>query len=1032
MAQARRLGECWVAFLTVLLACSGALAQDKICSPAIPGGLAPPDYFTVFENEYTLILEMTKVKSNITYYVEEVRERRNYHGLTSDTAAVYIRVNGSEIIYHFYPETDTFVEQYDNQCRDSGLDRPSFDPWGWFDTEHGKSYGPATLLRLTHFFEMEFVAETNIDGVNVERYRACEADGHVEIFYSYSEVPWQMPEITWFPGEDDRIPVEFEVEMQDMSELYQYHVLKFVPWVEHHHLLEVPRGLSCEGLVGVVSDLPVPDIPSHFSLAEEVVSNPMIDGVSLGSQHLDKVKFAYAEDLSLVRLDVVPPNYITALTDHVVEIVHDFNTGAQYIIDREFGNCSIDRIPDFTFDTHFGGMLGTGGSMLGPNELFHLDDTYAYVGERSTREVGSDMWTSTRDDIPDPEVGWEENYPKAVLEYYFSQGVEVTPTNKVPVKMPIRGDLFTYNRSNPLQVTGMMTTNFYDFKEVALYTETEFSVEECYERWSDRWSYLIITFPAAHKNQFQAAEKKPDLFKHKVLELIISRGDISPVRIASIDVSEGVSGLIPNTTDADLIIVSVKLLERAPYLLSFRTPSDEPNKFPGVNEKSFEGVHTEDCARFCLEERGFQCKSFHHCDDRICFLSSLDTADGEPVDTVNKCYHWVSSVDNQTFVDLPSSEVYSVILDAIRHGKFMFSIPYKNDTVLYEASMSFHYRTPDPLDPIRMQFTLEARSMTIVKVDYIQEDMAILDECLALCVGWKAFRCETVVHKPIDKQCMLLAAHYHDINSTYIKPESDSWIHSRSYLADYSPVFGGVALNTSGPTYENVDHLEACARYCSQETSISCQSFEWCHELRLCHLHQEHFLDVVDGGNYEVHTSCTHFSKRNDQLFSRYPHQGLPSDSNRLVAFKTDVSSCAKLCIEESDMTCQSFDFCTECGDDEYSVCGEDNSGSTNLCFLSSHHLGEDGVALTAATSCEHYSRDVFGDVDYPTWVSRQRKSDKPYTSGDMTGLAFGMIFLGILVAVAFLFGMTYAKPTSVPKDFSISFVNLKSGESSS
>lgn len=28
--------------------------------------------------------------------------------------------------------------------------------------------------------------------------------------------------------------------------------------------------------------------------------------------------------------------------------------GAQYIIDREFGNCSIDRIPEYTFDTHFG------------------------------------------------------------------------------------------------------------------------------------------------------------------------------------------------------------------------------------------------------------------------------------------------------------------------------------------------------------------------------------------------------------------------------------------------------------------------------------------------------------------------------------------------------------------------------------------------------------------------------------------------------------------------------------------------------
>ncbi|XP_042880115.1 uncharacterized protein LOC122258333 [Penaeus japonicus] len=654
MAQTPRLRECVAAILVLSLSCGGALSQDLLeddtCSPAIPGGHAPPDYFTTFENSYTLILEMTMLKSNITYYVEEVRERRNYHDQVSDTAAVYIRDNGSEIIYHYYPETDTFVEQFDNLCRDSGLDRPSFDPWGWFDIEHGKSYGPATLLRLAHYTDLEFVVDTSIDGVEVERYRACEAEGHVEIHYSYSKIPWQMPEISWFPDDDDRIPVEFEVEMKDESEVYQYHVLKFVPWVEHHHLLEVPRGLSCEGLVGVVSNLPMPDIPGHFSLAQEVVSNPMIDGVSLGPQHLDKVKLAYAEPLSLVRLDVVPPNFDGGLTDHVVEVLHDFNTGAQYTISREFGNCTVDFIPEFTFDTHFGGMLGTGGSMLGPNELFHIDDTYAYVGERTTREVGGDLWTSTRDDIPDPSVEWMENLPKAVVEYYFAQGLEVTPANKVPIKMPIRGDLFMYNRSDPLQVTGMMTTNYYDFKEVALFTETEFSVEECYERWSDRWSYLIITFPAFHQNQFQAAEKKQDLFKHNIIDLIISRGDISPVRIASIDVSEGISGLVPNSSDSDLIFTSVKLLERAPYILSFRKPTDEPEKFPGINEKSIQGIRsTEDCAKICTEEKGFNCKSFHHCDDNICFLSALDTADGEPVDTVTKCHHWVSNIDNETF-----------------------------------------------------------------------------------------------------------------------------------------------------------------------------------------------------------------------------------------------------------------------------------------------------------------------------------------------------------------------------------------------
>ncbi|MPC84631.1 hypothetical protein E2C01_079377 [Portunus trituberculatus] len=48
-----------------------------------------------------------------------------------------------------------------------------------------------------------------------------------------------------------------------------------------------------------------------------------------------------------------------------------------------------------------------------------------------------------------------------------------------------------------------------------------------------------------------------------------------------------------------------------------------------------------------------------------------------------------------------------------------------------------------------------------------------------------------------------------------------------------------------------------------------------------------------------------------------------------------------------------------------------------------------------------------------------------------MTGLAFGMIFLGILLSVGFLAAITQCKPASVPKDFEISFQRLKtSGES--
>lgn len=68
------------------------------------------------------------------------------------------------------------------------------------------------------------------------------------------------------------------------------------------------------------------------------------------------------------------------------------------------------------------GLFGTGGFMLSANDMFFLDKkSYAYVGERMTRGLGGDLFTSTRDDIPDISTNGLENYEKSVLEYYFAQ-----------------------------------------------------------------------------------------------------------------------------------------------------------------------------------------------------------------------------------------------------------------------------------------------------------------------------------------------------------------------------------------------------------------------------------------------------------------------------------------------------------------------------------------------------------------------------------------------------------------------------------
>lgn len=1011
----------------------GGVGGQEPCTPPTPDqndDHSIPDYKDTLAGSYTLVVEMTSMKQNLTYYVEEERERRVYHDYFSDTAAVSVVNNGSTTVFHFYPIQGRFNTQYGDRCISSG-EQPGFLPWGWYDVDpaHGDAnYGPSSLLRLASYMNTEFVGGDEVlEGVKVEQWKTCTEDGKVAIKYYFSERPWSMPYANWFSEGDGRVPVRIHVGFTDNSMAWQYNIVQFLPFVESHSSLETPRGLACENLVSVMSDVKIPDIPWHFSLAEEVVKNSQIDGNIYGTQHLDKLQMTYAGKLSLVSLTYLPMDDSTPTPNYELELIHDFNTGVQYTVNREYGNCSLGFIPSFSFDSHYAGFIGSGGMLLSPNDVFHIDDSYAFVGEEELhRAPEGDRFTSTRMDIPDPDTNGVYNYKKAVLEYYFSQGQEVTPSGNVPVNLPIRADLFVYNSSNLLQMVSTATTNFYDFQEINLYSEEEFSIQECYEKYDDRWSYIVLFFPATKEKQFELVKDEVKRFKHELISQLVSLGNMSPVRIADIQVEDGVSGVIPNTTNADMITVSVKLLERAPYIYTYRTPLGEEYQNPGSKEKSISDIEAlEDCAALCSQEEAFTCKSFHHCDYEVCFLSATENTDGNEINSYDVCRHWIFNLTNKTFEDYPTQKVYTEILTAIKNRKFSFSILYKEEQVNFEASASLHYRTPDPEDLVKVQFTLEASSATIASPDVVQ-NVTTMDECLNVCVLWKAFRCQTLIHMRLEGQCLLIARDFSVINRTELVPHSQAFIYSRSYLVDYKPVLGGVALTTSGPVYTKVDHIETCAMYCSKEKSIKCLSFEWCYDSMECHLHSEHFLDVSGGGDYLLNTSCIHFSSKTDNIFTRYGNQGMPSTKHKLALVNSDTSSCAKLCTDDPDEVCESFDFCSECHQDDYGVCGQDNEGANNLCFIGTHHLGERDLKLVTSTHCAHYSRDLFGDLDYASWLAEQQKNDKVYTPGDMTWLAFGMIFLGALLAMGFLVVMVNYKPASVPKDLSVSFISLK------
>ncbi|KAK4324023.1 hypothetical protein Pmani_005318 [Petrolisthes manimaculis] len=1142
--------------------CSDITDSDNRDHPA-------PSYIQTLQGSFSMVVEMTYRTKNMTYYVEEAREVMMVEGKGVNTGAVHITSNGSKVAYYNYPDSGQFVEEMDGQCRLVGTDMPPFNEWGWWDSDsqHGSPlYGPSALFRHAYFTNKRYMGVEVVNGVNTEFWVTCQGNHSVDVYYYFSERSWEMPlgEEVLTEG-DGRNPVRMEVIFLDTSERVQYNILEFTPFITKPALVETPRGESCEGSVSLLPDAPLPSPDSHFSFYQEVVHHSSIDGTDLGvtPQQTTKVKLTYSYSLSLVRYDYSPPT--TTSTPTTFRVIHDYNTGVQYVVDENLGNCTRSRIPDHFFDDYVDGIFSTGGQMVSPDQLFHLDDAFTIVGPHSTRydpptsfTLGASphhqalLWTSTRSDLPDPDTGCLQNFPKAVLEYYFTKRLEETWNGIEVVDVPVRADVFVYNSSDPTQVVAMRTVNIYDYSVVKQYVEDEFYVGECIldqDQVRGRGtSVFIIVFPA-NEVQKEAVTENIDSFRNQLVFTLLAATQISPTRILNLEVAIDLAtpgrddtskkqdihinnsdinkysynknnehNSIPNHHQdhhsdsnrskkrlprqqqiprrdygvTNSILATVRIAERAPYIFSYVEPNDDPHPVPGSQEEVMRGVtEAETCASLCSTHTEFDCRAFHQCRD-TCYLSRVEGTDGVPDQSVEGCHLWVLSVSNISLLDPPTHEAFQRLHRVISSYLFNILLYYQDHEVSLSATEALEYDQLDPLSPLRGQFSLTASSTALLHPDTRVLQVANLDACFAACVGWKEYRCVTLSYRQQDSgnggfggnrgggreekgdnsgrgvggsraekrdrgggnggggggrvvinggQCSLSATHYADLNSSSITPDSLADLYSRLYLVEYDPVFGGVAINTSGIVYNDVASLDDCARLCTTEASISCQSFEYCYDdpTSSCHLHSEHFLDVVDGGNYLTNTSCMHFSSKTDLSFSQYPGEGWPETEHHLVARDTSASACAKLCIEDMEEVCESFDMCSACENSDVSVCGPDNKGMLNLCYLSTRHLGQPGATLVPAPHCRHYSREVFGDLDYPGWLASI--STKPYTAEDMAWLGVAMVILGALMTLGFLALLVLSAPTLItPKASSsteptpMSYVDLRErmGESES
>lgn len=165
-------------------------------------------------------------------------------------------------------------------------------------------------------------------------------------------------------------------------------------------------------------------------------------------------------DSQLFRIDY-------SLENTSYSVIHDFDLGIQYIINRQFSNCSVQAISNLNFSS-YDITTGPNGTtrLRTPTEFFRVDTGYnfSYEGETKIRGISADAWISVRDSFP-LNIGFK--IVNGTVELFYSQaGSSVsshlsTNTDPIPLAINVTGTQCLDDECGNTALT--FFSNIYDF-----------------------------------------------------------------------------------------------------------------------------------------------------------------------------------------------------------------------------------------------------------------------------------------------------------------------------------------------------------------------------------------------------------------------------------------------------------------------------------------------------------------------------------------------------------------------------------------
>ncbi|KAK2188020.1 hypothetical protein NP493_147g04039 [Ridgeia piscesae] len=259
----------------------------------------------------------------------------------------------------------------------------------------GHYTGPSRLLKFLTAENQEYVNDnTTVRLIPADHWKACVRNGRMELDFYFSKKTEKTP-----CGKRG-IPLRVDMYSSDLTKVHEFHnsydFMFYRPGrVRDQSVFEVPKGVVCHGIYGKKVR---PPAPQSFS-ANIVMVYPNIKFSMIRRQHFD-----HKAKLSTYDITIRPgTEYAKRFGVNTVNIVHDYNTGIQYIIDAKRKNCTIEAVgkdKDNNYD--FDGPWDPSHILLNhTSEIFDLTGfNLSYQGQRVERDIPVEVWAAKRDRFP--------------------------------------------------------------------------------------------------------------------------------------------------------------------------------------------------------------------------------------------------------------------------------------------------------------------------------------------------------------------------------------------------------------------------------------------------------------------------------------------------------------------------------------------------------------------------------------------------------------------------------------------------------